>query len=50
MSTLPLAPLTPDDAEQWKRLFNYLFLCEEDDLFQWLRYVRAAVEGRERKR
>jgi hypothetical protein len=35
----------PTDAESWKRLMNFLFICEQDGLFEWLRdSVRPAVE------
>ncbi len=41
---LRLAPPAPDDPEAWKRLMNLLFVNEEDELFRWLRSVRAVVE------
>ncbi len=42
---LRLAPPTADDPEYWRRLMNHLFLAEEDELFAWLRNVRAVVEA-----
>ncbi len=34
----------PDDAENWTKLMNLLFLYEQDQLFVWARGVRHAVE------
>jgi hypothetical protein len=31
----------------WKRLMNHLYGCGEDELFEWLRVVRDAVEEAE---
>ena len=41
--SLRLVPPLPTDPEMWKRLMNHLYGCEEDELFAWLRSVRAAV-------
>jgi hypothetical protein len=40
---LTLVPPPPDDERMWRRLLNHVYLCEEDELFRWLRSVRQAV-------
>lgn len=42
---LRLVSPAPSDPERWKQLMNHLFICEEDELFRWVRSVRAAVEA-----
>jgi hypothetical protein len=44
-----LVPPAPTDAENWKKLMNYLFVYERDQLFIWLRSVGAAVVSAEKK-
>ncbi len=41
--SLRLVPPPPTDAENWKRLMNFVYVHEEDALFEWLREVRAAI-------
>ena len=47
-----LRPVPPpiDHEPSWRRLMNLLYLHEQDQLFAWLRGVRAAVEDAEKKR
>ena len=47
--SLHLVPPAPTDAENWKKLMNFLFVHEQDQLFVWLRSVRAAVDSAEKK-
>ncbi len=42
-------PPPPDSEYMWRRLMNFLFVHEQDDLFVWLRSVRAVVEDAEKK-
>jgi len=40
----------PVDSEyHWCRLMNHLFGCGEDELFVWLRDVRAEVCGKKKR-
>jgi len=43
--------LPPVDSEyHWKKLMNFLYVHEQDALFEWLRTVRTVVEEAERQR
>ncbi len=44
---LRLVPPPPDDAENWTKLMNLLFLYEQDQLFVWARGVRRALQQQE---
>lgn len=44
-ANLRLVPPSPDDPENWIKLMNLVFISEEDQLFTWLRSVRAALEA-----
>jgi hypothetical protein len=47
-----LKPVPPpmDSEYHWRKLLNHLYGCGEDELFRWVRDVRAVVEEAERKR
>ena len=46
---LRLAPPPIDHEPSWRRIMNLLYLHEQDQLFAWLRGVRAAGEEAEKK-
>jgi hypothetical protein len=50
MSRLRQVPPPVDSEYHWKKLMNFLFLHEQDALFEWLRTVREAAEDAERKK